>query len=226
MTVLVLQARLDSARLPEKCLLPLGDRPLIFRAMEALATVDCDVKALACPDDCVEAFAKLAKEAGFEIVPGPKDDVLERYCNAIRRFRADRVIRATGDNPFVFSDAAEALNAEAISLGTDYAGYQGLPYGAGVESINAESLLKAEREAQSSFERENVCPYLYANPLVFRLHRPFTQAKWQGFEMRVTVDTEEDYKRASILYDALKDFSPRERSSGEAVIRAYRSAGL
>jgi len=222
MTVLVLQARLDSTRLARKCLLPLGGRPLLFRAMEALATVNCDVKALACPDDCVEPFSAMAKEAGFEIVPGPKDDVLVRYCNAIRKFNADRIIRATGDNPFVFSDAAEFLHIEASGLGADYSGYSGLPYGAGVESVNAQSLLRAERDAQSVYERENVCPYLYGHPELFHLHRPLAPVKWQGFDMRVTVDTEEDYNRAEKLFEAIRDFSPKERSSGTVIIEAYR----
>lgn len=226
MTVLVLQARIDSTRLAKKSLLPLGDRPLVFRAMEALQTTNCDLKVLACPDDCVETFLPLAKEAGFEIVPGPKDDVLARYCNAIRRFSADRVIRVTGDNPFTFRDAAETLNDEASVLGADYAGYYGLPYGAGVESINAHALLRAEREASSARERENVCPYLYDHPEIFKLHRPFAPVKWQGFDMRITVDTEDDYRRAVKLFGAIRHLPPDERSKGENVIKAYGSCGL
>jgi spore coat polysaccharide biosynthesis protein SpsF len=100
--------------------------------MEALGTVHCEVKVLACPEDCAAAFTPLAEEAGFYLVPGPKEDVLARYCLAIKRFSPDRVIRATGDNPFVFADAAEFLNSDAAALGADYAGYSGLPYGAGV----------------------------------------------------------------------------------------------
>jgi spore coat polysaccharide biosynthesis protein SpsF len=226
MTALILQARLDSVRLANKCLLLLGGKPLIFRVMEALGGVNCDVKVLACPDDCIEPFGTLAEEAGFEIVPGPKDDVLERYCNAIRRFKPERIIRATGDNPFVFSDAAEALNAEASGLGADYSGYSGLPYGAGVESVNSEALLRAEREAQSIYERENVCPYLYGHPELFKLHRPLTPVKWQGFDMRVTVDTEEDFRRATVLHETLMNLSPIERSKGETIINAYRNSKL
>jgi spore coat polysaccharide biosynthesis protein SpsF len=199
---------------------------MIFRVMEALGSVKCDLKILACPDDCIEPFGPLAKEAGFEIVPGPRDDVLIRYCNAIRRFKPDRIIRATGDNPFVFSDAAEALNAEASGLGADYSGYSGLPYGAGVESVNPEALLRAEKEAQNSYERESVCPYLYGHPELFKLHRPLAPVKWQGFGMRVTIDTEEDFRRATVLYGALADMAPSERSRGQAVIKAYRSCKI
>ena len=229
MTALVLQARLDSLRLERKCLLPLGKRPMILRVMEALKDMPIDAKILACPDDSVESFAPLAKEAGFEIVTGPKNDVLERYCNAIRHCSASRIIRATGDNPFVFSDAAQALNDEAVALGADYAGYSGLPYGAGVESVSAKALLRAEQEAQTQWERENVCPYLYGHPELFSLHRPLAPLKWQGHDMRITVDTEEDYIRAQKLYAALeKSTEPgsEKLGCGVSIIEAYRRAGL
>ena len=226
MTVLVIQARLDSTRLVGKSLLPLGGRPLIFRVMESLGCIKCDVKVLACPEDCLGSFSPLAKEAGFEIVTGPKDDVLVRYCNVIRKFSADRIIRVTGDNPFTFSDAADQLNAEAAELGADYSGYYGLPYGAGVESVNAAALLRAEKEAQTTYERENVCPYLYGHPEIFKLHRPLAPVKWQGFSMRITVDTEDDYNRAGSIFAVMKDLTPAQRSRGTAVIEAYRSCSL
>jgi spore coat polysaccharide biosynthesis protein SpsF len=194
--------------------------------MEALSTVPCEVKVLACPEDCAAVFAPLADEAGFCLVPGSKEDVLARYCFAIKRFNPDRVIRATGDNPFVFADAAEFLNTEATALGADYAGYSGLPYGAGVESVNAEALLKAEHEASTPLEREHVCPYLYNHPDIFRLHRPLAPLRWQGLEMRVTVDMAEDFKRAEQLYQALSVHPLTERNRGETIIAAYRSIGL
>jgi spore coat polysaccharide biosynthesis protein SpsF len=221
-TVLIIQARLDSSRLPEKSLLPLGGRPLIFRVMEALSSLLCETKVLACPEDCAAAFAPLAAEAGYELLRGPKEDVLARYALGIRRFGADRVIRATGDNPFVFADAAAALEEEAASLDADYAGYASLPYGAGTESLSAASLLRAEKEAASLPEREHVSPYLYGHPELFRLHRPLAPRSWQGADMRLTVDTREDYEKAQILYRALLDLPPEERNRGAAIIAVYK----
>jgi len=222
-TALILQARLDSSRLNGKALLPLGDKPIVFRVMEALALLPCEKKILACPEDSVSAFAPLAEEAGFILVPGPKEDVLARYCLAIRKSGADRVIRATADNPFVFIDAAKAINSEAATLGADYAGYFGLPYGAGVESVASEALLRAEREAKDHDEREHVCPYLYKHPEIFRLHRPFAPKRWQGLERRITVDTEEDYDKAKIMYKRLSSLPPEKRNLGENVISVYGS---
>jgi len=221
-TALVLQARIDSTRLPGKSLLPLGGRPLIFRVMEALRLLPCDARALACPTDSVSVFAPLAEEAGFTLVGGPRDDVLARYCLAIRRLGAERIIRATGDNPFVFVDAADTLNREALALAADYAGYSGLPFGAGVESVSAGALLRAEREAHDPAEREHVCPYLYGNPGSFRLHRPLAPCLWQGPELRITVDTRQDYERALVLYEQVLSLPPSDRNKGENVIAAYK----
>ena len=227
MTALIVQARLDSSRLPEKSLLPLGGRPLIFRVMEALAFLPCEAKILACPEDSVSAFAPLAEEAGFALAAGPKDDVLARYCLAIRQCGAERIIRATGDNPFVFADAAAALNQEALALGADYAAYVGLPYGAGVEAVSGGALLRAEKDAREPEEREHVCPYLYSRPGLFPLHRPLAPRRWQGPHLRITVDTREDYERALALYDDLLSLPPPERTRGENIIAACKrlSAG-
>ena len=223
MTVLALQARIDSSRLPGKALLSLGGRPLILRVMEAFNIFSWDLKVLACPEDSAASFAPLAEDAGFTLIPGPKEDVLGRYCLVIRKTGAERIVRATGDNPFVFADAAVALNGEAESLAADYAGYSGLPYGAGVESIASEALLRAEKEAQTAMEREHVCPYIYTHPELFSLHRPLSPLKWQGADFRITVDTPDDYKRAETLDAELFSLPPEKRNLGENVIKAYKN---
>ncbi len=226
MTALVLQARLDSSRLSNKALLPLGGEPLLLRVMEALASVPWELRVLACPADAAASFAPLAERAGFRLIVGSKVDVLSRYCDAVRAFGPDRVVRATGDNPFVFADAAAALAREAEELGADYAGYSGLPLGAGVEAVASEALLRAEREAALPYEREHVCPYLYAHPELFGLHRPLTPRRWRGSGLRLTVDTPEDYRAALRLHGALHTGSAGAaagRYEGESIIAALHA---
>jgi spore coat polysaccharide biosynthesis protein SpsF len=189
--------------------------------MEALRTVPADIHILACPEDCLDAFEPLAAAAGFVLVTGPKEDVLSRYCVAIRRFQADWIIRATGDNPFVFADAASALLLEGRSLGADYSGYSSLPCGAGVELVRSAALLRAEAEAALQPEREHVCPYLYGHPELFSLHRPLAPRLWRRPELRLTVDTAEDYDRARRLCLALSRVPPEHRFSGETIISVF-----
>ena len=226
MLAVILQARIDSSRLKSKSMLPLGGKPLVFRVMEALRRVPADIRILACPEDALSCFTPLAAEAGFEIFAGPKEDVLKRYCLAIRRFGVTRFIRATGDNPFVFADAAAVINKEAAALNADYSGYSGLPYGAGVESVCAGALLRADEAVAgdvSDFEREHVCPYLYSRPELFRLHRPLAPLYWQDNAqqpVRLTVDTQEDYERANLLYAGLEN--SEKRYEGQEIIKRYR----
>ncbi|AEF85364.1 spore coat polysaccharide biosynthesis protein SpsF [Treponema primitia ZAS-2] len=245
MTALILQCRLDSSRLPGKALLPLGEKPMVLRVMEALKQFPCDTHILACSDDSSTALGPLAKEAGFALVPGPKNDVLRRFCIALEQclpgstpssagsfagcsagsfagYSGDWVIRATADNPFVFTDAAEALYKEALERKADYAGYSGLPYGAGVEVINAQALFRSDKEASDEEDREHVCPYLYKHPELFRLHRPLAPLYWQGPEIRLTVDTPADYETAQLLYNALITEKTKKRNQGELVITEFR----
>ena len=221
MTAIILQARLDSSRLPGKALLPLGEKPMIFRVMEALNFIPADLRILACSVDSFSAFSPLAAEADFKIFAGPKDDVLERFSRVIRSFSIDRVIRATGDNPFVFADAAAALNAEAMAINADYSVYYGIPTGAGIESVSAAAMLRAGNEAVSSHDREHVCPYLYAHPELYNLHRPLAPLRWQSPDIRLTVDTQEDYDRSKELYAALKD--KPQKHHGTVIIKIYKN---
>jgi spore coat polysaccharide biosynthesis protein SpsF len=219
LTGIVLQARIDSSRLPGKSLLPVNGRPFVFRVMEALNNVSADLRILTCPEDSYSSFEHLAQEAGFHIFAGPKEDVLKRFCKVIRYFSLSRIIRATADNLFVFTDAADSINSLAVSVNADYAAYTGLPLGAGVESVSSESLLCAAENA-NAFEREHVCPYLYNNPDKFAVHRPQAPHYWQNPDFRLTVDTQEDFDQAVKLYETLKD--EKDRHNGNTIINKYQ----
>ncbi|MCL2277617.1 MAG: spore coat protein [Treponema sp.] len=235
MTAIILQARIDSSRLPGKALLPLGGEPVVLRVMQALNRVPADLRVLACSEDSFRDFSPLARNASFEILAGLKYDVLERFCQVIRKFSIDnpaadsgasnssaritRVIRATGDNPFVFADAASSINIEAQSFNADYAGYLELPYGAGVESAASSALLRAASESALPSDREHVCSYLYNNPNLFKIHRPLAPSRWNNPDIRLTIDTREDYQRACVLYSALD--KEEQRYNGETIIKKY-----
>jgi spore coat polysaccharide biosynthesis protein SpsF len=196
--------------------------------MEALNSLPAELRVLACSEDSKSAFAELSQEAGFTLFAGPKEDVLGRFCLVIRNFGIRHLIRATGDNPFVFTDAAYTITTEALDMDADYAGYSGLPFGAGVESVSAKALLCAGTEAVSQYEREHVCPYLYTHPEKFLLHRPLAPQYWKGPEIRLTIDTQQDYEQAQALYAALDRLesagrlSEGERYKGGVIISAYR----
>jgi spore coat polysaccharide biosynthesis protein SpsF len=208
MMAIVLQARMGSTRLPGKSLLPLGGSSLVEQAMARLALVPADARVLATDHASALALGKAAERRGFELLVGHPEDVLARYCAAIRRFGIDLVMRATGDNPLVSHELAILLAERRADHPSDYAGFTGMPVGMGVELVSAEALLRAEAEAREPAEREHVCPYLYGHPELFKVDRPEAPAEYLIGEGRVTVDDEADYDRVLKIYGALYGGEP------------------
>lgn len=208
MTIVVLQARMGSTRLPGKALLPLGGSSLLEQAMARLALVAADLRVLATDEASARSLAPAAERRGFELLVGPAEDVLARYCLAVARFRPDLVLRATGDNPLVSHELATLLLKRREERPSDYAGFLGMPVGMGVELVAAEALLRAEAEAREPAEREHVCPYLYGHPELFRVDRPEAPAEYLLPEARVTVDTAADYESVLRIYGSLYDGRP------------------
>lgn len=199
MTGVILQARLGSTRLPRKALLPFGDGTLLESCLRRLSRVPADLRVLATEPGSAPELGPRAEALGWKVFVGSEEDVLARYCGAIREYRISRVIRATGDNPFVSPEAAESLLSDPRTAVSDYAAYQGLPLGFGVEVVRASALLEAEAESSDLYEREHVCPFLYRRPGRFSIYRPEAPGSLRAPEARVTVDTREDYEAARAL---------------------------
>ncbi len=185
--------------------MPLAGRSLSFRVMEALRLVNADAYVLATDAESAPFLEADAAEAGFVVVVGPRDDVLARYAMAARRADADSIVRATGDNPLVSFELANRLieRSGCADVPPDYAAFDAAPLGSGVELVRTEALFAAEAEASDPYEREHVCPFLYRRPERFRIERPRAPAPYDRPDIRVTVDTKDDYDRVNALFDAI-----------------------
>jgi len=101
--VAIVQARLNSKRLPRKVLAELGGIPsLAWTLRAAKAAQNVDAVWLAIPVGDVE-LARLAHDNGMGSTCwcGPELDVLERYRQAAEASKADVIVRLTGDCPFL-----------------------------------------------------------------------------------------------------------------------------
>ena len=209
MTAVIVQCRLSSTRLPSKALLPLGScaEPLVVWTMRAMKKVRADSYWLACDEASFAALNPLAEQNGWNCFAGPAEDVLKRFCLAAQKAKADIIVRATADNPFLFYDAAQASVEEFVRQNCDYFTYTGLPHGSGVEVISAQALFRADSQtpalgggsADAAFEREHVGPALYKHPERFRCLMQSAPAEWNHPGLRTTVDTAADYRNACRL---------------------------
>lgn len=202
--VAIIQARMQSTRLPGKSLLPLSGRPLIAHVIERSRMIDgvCAV-VLAIPDGEGGGLERAGREAGAEIFKGSADDVLDRYYQAMKLFNADYVVRVTGDNPFTDPGHASDTLGRALRLSADLCAPSDLPLGTAVEVIKAKSLERAWIEAGEPHHREHVSPFIKEHPERFSIERFETGCRSPLHDIRLTVDTDEDYRLASRIYDAL-----------------------
>lgn len=220
-TIIIVQCRLSSTRLPQKALYKLDDGVLLDWALRSMHMVKADDYFVACDHDSESELTPVVFNNKFKIFAGSKDDVLDRFCQLIDREKPDVVLRATADNPFLFFDAASELlelykNEYYDSV--DYITYSGLPHGSGIEIFKASSLLKARLETDLSYDHEHVGPAVYNHPDRFKsLFLPAPE-KYNHPHLRTTIDTYADYLRACDVISCLKDKNiPAPYSSSDVV---------
>ncbi len=220
-TGVFLQVRLSSSRLPRKVLLPMKGRKVIEHAMAGLSRVTANVFALLTDAESAPELKPIAKKWGFEVFPGPAEDVLLRYAQAVQYFGVERYMRATGDNPLVSWELAESLVVLHEEAGADFSGYLGPPLGTGIELTESSAILAAAAESTDPYEREHVSPFIYHRPDRFVVCRPWAPSDVSLPEAKVTLDTGEDYEYLKTIYDALYDGGP---IAVEALVKWLRGA--
>ncbi|HBE04697.1 MAG: hypothetical protein A2096_13505 [Spirochaetes bacterium GWF1_41_5] len=199
-TGIIIQARINSSRLPGKILKTVQGKMLIEYCLERLLLTGFPL-ILAVPQNSTERLAGLLARYPVSIFTGSEEDVLGRYCRAARAHNLDIVIRATADNPFVSVTCCTGIHKLFTAGQYDLAHYTGMPWGSGVEVITRQALEKAFVESTDAFEHEHITQYHYRHPEKFRLYEPAAPGEYYFPGLRVTVDTDDDFKKFSAVME-------------------------
>lgn len=222
MILAILQARLSSTRLPGKVLMPLAGAPMILRQIERIRrAAKVDRLVVATSDQASDdPFARVLSQAGVEVFRGPLDDVLARFIGVLDAFRADHVVRLTGDCPLIDPELIDATIALHLETAADYTQNRlvdkGFPKGQDVEVITARALRRAAAAALTQEEREHVTWGVWNHPELYRVVR--LEPPVDEGQVRWTVDRPDDYEFVSAVYDALYPANPAFTSDD---IRAF-----
>lgn len=207
--VVIVQCRLSSTRLPRKALLSLGGKTVLEWVLLSMKKVKADKYYLATDIDSEKELSPIAKKMKWELYAGSKTDVLQRFVDVINLSKADIVLRATADNPFLFYEAAQELlddftkryEGNSQNEATDYMTFVGLPHGSGVEVFNAHSLVQAANQTSSPYDHEHVGPALYNHKDKFNCAFVKASHRYNFPNLRSTIDTPFDYKRAKQIVE-------------------------
>lgn len=202
----LVQARMESTRLPGKVLMEVEGRPMLWHITDRLRRAGrldqvIIVTTTSVADDAVKAFCE---RQGIDFFRGSQEDVLDRYYQAATHFKVDQIVRITGDCPLIDPEVVDAVIQKHLSSGSDYTSNtlkRTYPRGLDVEIFTFACLQAAYSQADQPFEREHVTPFIYQHAGEF-IVKSFTNAEDLSC-FRWTVDTEEDFKLVQAIYAAL-----------------------
>jgi spore coat polysaccharide biosynthesis protein SpsF len=217
--VLIIQARMSSTRLPGKSIMPLADKPLVYRMVERLKKskkIDEIVIATSNqPED--QVLVELAKELGVSFFQGDLLDVRDRYLKAAERFEADFILRIPADNPIPDWHEIDKLidfhlehNPSGFSSNLAQVNDSGYLDGIGAEIFSTKLLQESVARSSSDTVKEHVhrnfFDYSTQTPVDSSwcpIASPKAPAELRRPDIILDVNTMDDYIKIKRIYDNL-----------------------
>lgn len=200
-TVVIVQARMTSTRLPGKVMLPLGDKTVLGHVLsrcwqiEGVDEVCCAIPVGSEHDVLIDESQKY----NATVFRGSEKNVLERYYEAAKFTNADIIMRVTSDcpliNPEVCSDVIE-LHKETKSDFTCNNTPPSWPQGYDCEVFGIKQLEDAYKNALEDGDFEHVTPWIRRTVKIRNLENP----KGNEYHIRITLDTQYDYENITKMF--------------------------
>ena len=222
--VLLVQARINSSRLPNKVLTLVNGIPLLGYLISKLAKTNDKTKIIIATsdkliDDPIEKFCIEQKITCFR---GPLVDVARRMLSAAIHFEADAFVRINGDSPLIdralIDCAVEIFENGEYDLVTNTFP-RSFPIGQSVEVIKTSTFEKAYRKMTKLEELEHVTKYFYDHPEYFKIHNFTNDIDLSHY--RLVVDTPEDLDRIKKIITSMK--RPHTEYGLDELIELYPS---
>jgi spore coat polysaccharide biosynthesis protein SpsF len=225
----IIQARTSSTRLPNKVLkeLPYGSKvsvlQQVIRRLKKSKKINHIIIATT-PDKQDQEIVKKAKKESVKWFIGSKEDVLSRYYLAAKANKLDIIVRVTSDCPCIDPKIVDFVISRHLKTNAEYTSNslkRTFPHGLDTEVMNFSNLERAYHEAKQDFEREHVTPFIYKTKAdVFRITSIEAPKNMYYPDIRITLDTEEDYALLCSVFDYL--YPENELFDTKDIIRLFK----
>jgi spore coat polysaccharide biosynthesis protein SpsF len=197
--ICIVQARINSSRLPGKILLNGFNKPLLVHLIERLKKSNyiSNIVLAASKNKLDNILSTICKQINIDFFQGSENDVLSRFFYCSRKFKGKIIVRITSDCPLIDCRLVDETIKAYLNNKVDYisALHNSKKLdGFDVEVFSFEALRKSFIFAKKNNEREHVTPYMYNNirkfkiaKLLYPIHKKFK------FNTRLTLDYIEDY---------------------------------
>ena len=193
---IIIQARMNSSRLPGKVLKDIIGKPMLQRQIERLI-VGSNIPVVVATSNQISdnPIYSLCSEIGIKCFRGSLNNVVLRFLECAKTMKFKYIIRVGGDDPLIDPDCCNELLRLHKKAGGDflYASHEdGWPYGCAAELISKNSLEKIIDNTSDKIYLEHTIPYLLDNPHFFKTIRVKGPLNLNGKDLRLSVDYPED----------------------------------
>lgn len=209
----IIQARLDSSRLPGKILMKVDEKNTILdyviNQLRSSKYIDKIIVATTTSENDNQLI-EYANNNQLDSFRGSENDVLDRYYKCAKHFSLSTIIRVTSDCPLIDPTIIDELIENFQKDNFDYATNKlplessKCPHGAEVEICSFNTLEKTWKVVKKPSEREHVTPYIYNNPDKFTIFSMINDKDLSY--MRYTVDRQKDLE---IVQEIIKRITTR-----------------
>lgn len=209
MTVAIIQARMGSTRLPNKVMMTLCKKPVLWHVVNRLTHSKTIDKIIVATSENKENYAirEFCSQNNILCYSGSENDVLDRYYKAAKEFgvkQSDLIIRITADCPLIDPEIVDKVVQTHKKEKADYTSNTikpTFPDGLDCEVINFSVLHEIWKNAKLKSEREHVTLYIKNNQEDFKISSYENDIDLSS--LRWTLDEEEDFKLIKNIYDKL-----------------------
>lgn len=217
---IIIQARLGSTRLPKKILKSFAGTNLLFFLIEKLKQLDLPIVVATTTSEIDDELCLILEQNKVSYFRGSESDVLLRYIEAAKQFGITEIIRVCSDSPLIDLTLLGELISFWKENKSDYLSFSfnGTPtilchYGAFAEITTLRTLDKLNSEFVNKYYHEHVTYGIYKNPEMFDIKLIELPADFQRYnDIRVTIDTQEDYENLNFLYNSIENLSNKSFS--------------
>ncbi len=206
-TSIILQARMNSSRLPGKIALKIKGKTVLEHVITRLKTFKrAEDLIVATTDNSKDDLTcEISKTMGAKVFRGSEDNVLERYYLCAKENGVEQIIRATADDPLTSIELLNKMFDSHFKTNADYTYSEGYPIGVQEEIVSFEALNKCYELSCKRNHFEHVLEYILENPTDFKINKLSAEGKMNRPDIRVTLDTEEDFRIIEKYYNYYED---------------------
>jgi len=212
-TVIIVQARMTSTRLPGKVVMPILNKPLLAYQIERMRRVNLadEIVIATTVNDEDQPIINLCNELAVPYFRGSECNVLERYYEASRKHNATTIVRLTSDCPLIDPVIVDKVIGFYNENKNDYDYVSNVlqrtyPRGLDVEVFSFKTLGQVFQDATALSDKEHVTAFIYRHPEKYRLGNVSNTEDYSRY--RWTVDTSEDFQLVHKIIEYLYPIKP------------------